>query len=167
VIRVILSISYDVIRQNPGHVVLEFDDQIDKAIEETGRQAQVAVISQHGGFAEETGAEGHARRVELRQVELDHVVLPDQFGGDQAEGRGDNALADAHRYRHADDAHAIHHFFARQGLVVLRRHHRDLVTAPGKGACQPFGVDGQAGGVGTVVSEDGEDFHKRSVVSDQ
>ena len=70
------------------------------------------MIGEDGGFAEQAGAKSHAGRIELREVELDHIVLGDQFGCDEAEGRGENALADAHRDRDADDPHAIHRLFA-------------------------------------------------------
>jgi hypothetical protein len=71
------------------------DHRVDEAVEESGRQVEVAVISEYGGFSEQAGAEGHAGRVELWEVEVDDIVSRDQFCGDPPKGRGEHALADA------------------------------------------------------------------------
>ena len=67
-VSVILGVRHDLIRKNRGHVVLPFNHEIDKAIEQTGRQKQVAVISEDRGLAEQPAAKRNARRVELRQM---------------------------------------------------------------------------------------------------
>jgi hypothetical protein len=79
VIRVILCVGHDVIRKDPSHVVLKIHDEIDERLKKAGRQLHVAVIGEHGGFAEETRAQCHAGRVELRQVHLHDIMLPDKF----------------------------------------------------------------------------------------
>ena len=163
VVGVVLGIRHDVIREQSRHIILEVDDRVDEAVEKSGRQVEVAVIGQDGGLAKETRAESHAGRVELREVELRHIVLGDQFGCDEAKGRREHALADAHRDRDADDLHAIHRLLARQRFVVLRRHHRDLMAAAHESARQAFGVDGESRSVRAVVGEDGQDFHKRGL----
>jgi hypothetical protein len=152
VVSVVLGICHDVIREQSRHVVLEVDDRVDDAVEESGRHVEVAVIGEDGGFAEQAGTEGHARRVELREVELNHIVLRHQFGGDQPEGRSDDAFADADGDRDAEDADTVHRLLARQGRVVLRCHHRDLMAAAHKGARQTLGVDGESRSVRAVVS---------------
>ena len=118
------------------------------------------MIRQHGGFAEKATPKSHARRIELRQVHLDDIVLPDQFCRDQPKGRRNDAFAEAEGYRHADDAYAIHHFLAWQRFFILRGHHGHFVPAFGKCPRQPLGVDGQARGMRTVVGENGQYFHK-------
>lgn len=118
------------------------------------------MIGEDGGLAKETGAERYARRVELREVQLDDIVAGDQFRRDPAEGRREHALADADGDGDADDPHAVHRLLARQRLVVLRGHHGHFVAALGKGTREPLGIDREARCVRAIVSENGQDFHK-------
>ena len=117
------------------------------------------MIGQHGRLAQQAGAQCHAGGIELRQVHLDHVMGSDKLGRHQAEGGGQDSLADAGYHRHPDDLHAFHHFLARQRRVVLGGHHRDLVTALCKGLCQALGINGQPGCMGTIVCKYGQNFH--------
>ncbi len=117
------------------------------------------MIGEDGGLAHQPAAKRHAGRIELRQVHLHHIVRGDQFGCHPAEGRRDDPLADAKQDRDAQDAHPIHDLLARQGGVILRGHHRHLMPALDKGARQPFGIDGQPGGMRAVIGQDCQDLH--------
>jgi hypothetical protein len=161
VVSVVLRIRDDVIREQSRHVVLEVDDRVDDAVEKSGRHIEVTVIGEDSGLAEQAGTEGHAGRVELREVELDHIVLRHQFGGDPAEGWGKHALADADGNRYADDLHAIHRLLAGQGRVILRGHHCDIVPAAHKRPRQSFCIDRKPRSVRAIIGENGQDFHKR------
>jgi hypothetical protein len=43
----------------------------------------IAVIGEDGRLAEEARAQGNAGRIELGQVKLNDIVLPDEFCGNQ------------------------------------------------------------------------------------
>ena len=109
---------------------------------------------------EQATAKRHARRIELWQVHLYNVVLPDQLCSDQSERGRDDTLAQTKGHRHANNTDAVHPFFARQFFFILGGHHSDLVPAIGKRPRQALGVDCQAGGVRTVISENGKNFHR-------
>ncbi len=79
-VGVILSICNNTIRQQRCRIVLKLHHQIDEAIEQARRQEQITVIGQDGRLAKKTGTQGHPRRIELRQVQVDHIVLPHQLG---------------------------------------------------------------------------------------
>ena len=160
-VGIVLSVGHDVIRQDPRHVVLKIHHGVDNAIESTGRQKQVAVIRQHGRFAEESTAQGNAGRVKLREVQLNNIVLRDEFGCDPTECGRNDTFADTCRHRHTDDLDTMDGFYKRQGRVELRGHHGHLMSAFGKGTREAFGIYGQPGSVRAVIGEDGQDFHKR------
>ena len=160
VIGVVLGVGHNMIRQNPRHVVLEVDDQVDEAVKESGRQVEVAVIGEDRGLAEETGAQGHAGRVELREMQLDDIVARDQFSGDPPKSRGEHALADAERDRDAENLHAVERLFARQELVILRGHHGDLMSAARERAGETLRINGESRSVRAIVGENGQDFHR-------
>lgn len=148
------------IRKNPSRVIHQVHDEVDKAVEESGRQQQVAVIGEHGGLAEESSAQRHAGRVELGQVQLHDIVLSHEFCRDPAERGRDDSFADANCNRYADDFHTIQRFFARKRWVILRGHHGHLMPALDERARESLRVDGQPRCVRAIVSENSENFHK-------
>ena len=159
-VSVVLCVRHDLIRKKRGHVILPLDHEIDKSIEQARRQKQIAMIGENRGLAEQSAAKRDAGRIELRQMQLHHIMVGDQFRRGPAKGRCDDALAQPEHHRHADDLHAIHIFFARQGRIILRGHHRYLVSAPDESARQPFRINGQTGRVRPIIGEDGQDSHK-------
>jgi hypothetical protein len=158
-VGIVLRVRHNVAGKNPRHIVLKVDYRIHETVEETGGQQQVAVIGKNGRFSEQAAAQGYTRRIKLRQMHLDHVVLRYQPGGDPAKGRRDDAFADTHHDGNPEDFHAIHAFPARQGRVILCSHDGDLMTAFGEGTCQPFGIDCETTGMRTVIGKYCEDFH--------
>src|SRR5258706_13681337 len=119
------------------------------------------MIREDGGFAKEPPTECNAGRIELWEMQLDNIMLRNQFGSDPTESWRDDTLAHMRRYRNADDFDTIHHFFARQGWIELCGHHGHLMPAFDKGTREAFGINGQPGSVGAIISEDGQNFHKR------
>ena len=87
-------------------------------------------------------------------------MLPDQLGSNPAERRRDDALAQAESHRHADHTYTVHHLFAWQGFFILCGHDGHIVTAFDKRPRQPLSVNGQAGGVRTVISKNSQYFHR-------
>src|SRR5262245_19220365 len=119
------------------------------------------MISQHGWFSEETSAQRHAWRIELWEMHLYHIVLNDEFCGEDPKRGCQDAFAAPRCHRHADDLHTIHHLLTRQRSIILRGHHSNLMTASSKRARESFGIDRKPGCMRAIVSEHGQDFHKR------
>jgi hypothetical protein len=144
---------------SPGsrRVILEI--RVDKAVEESGRQEQVAVIGQHGRLSEKASAQGHTGRVELRQVHLHHIMLCYKLCSDPAECRRDHTFTDPRRHGYTDDLHTVQSFFEQQGWVILRGHHCDLMPSFDEGTRQPLSVNGQPRRMRTIVGKNCENFH--------
>ena len=147
------------IGQQSGQVVLEIYYCVDQSIEQARRELQVAMVCQHGRLAEETSAEGYSGRVELWQMHLDDIVLPNQFGSNPAKSRRDDAFAEAEYHWYTDNLNTIQCLLARQGLIILGGHHGHFVAALRKSPRQSFGVNGKTGCVRAVVGENSENFH--------
>ena len=92
-VGVILCVGHDLIRKKRGHIVLPLDHEIDKAIEQAGRQKQIAVIGENRRLAEQSAAQCNAGRIELRQMQLHHIMIGNQFRRGPAKGRCDDAFA--------------------------------------------------------------------------
>ena len=159
-IGIILGIRHNVIRQDAGHIVLKIHDGVDKPVEKTGRQEQVTVIGEHCRSPKKTAAQRHAGRVKLRQMHLNHVMSCSQFCGDPPKGGSNHAFADASCDRHTDDLYPVQGLFEQQRRIILRGHHRDLMPAFDEGPRQALGIDGQARGMGPIVCQNCEDFHR-------
>jgi hypothetical protein len=85
--------------------------------------------------------------------------VPGQVRGDQTKGRSEDTLTDPHYDRDAYNPDTIHHFISRQGFIVLGGHDGYFMTATGKGTRQSFGVYGETGCMGAIVSKNSKDFH--------
>ena len=118
------------------------------------------MIGKHSRLAIDAAAESHTGSVKLRQVHLNDIVFSHQSGGDLTKGWGDRSLAQAKKDRHANDLDAVQHFCARQGFIVLRGHHCDLVPAFSERARQPLGINGKARSMRAIIGQNGEDFHE-------
>ena len=69
------------------------------------------MIGEHCGLAEEASPKSDTGRIELRQMQLDDIVLSHKFGSYESEGRSQDTFADTRRDRHADNFDAIQYFF--------------------------------------------------------
>lgn len=160
-VGIVPRVGDDVAGEESRHVVLKIEHEIDEAVEPSQRELHVAMIGEHGGFAEESGAKGNAGRIELWKMQLNDIMPPGQFGGDPAKGWREHPLADARHNRHADDFNPVHRFFQWKGRIVLICHHGDLMPAFNEGARKPLGIDGQSARMGTIICKDGKYFHER------
>ena len=64
-------------------------------------------------------AQGQAGRIEIRQVQADHIVRRYQARRRPADAGHDHGFADARRYRHAHHVHAAQTLAPGQRAVVL------------------------------------------------
>ena len=157
--RVIAGVGDDSIRKIPREVVLEMHHRVDKTVEKTLRQMQIAMVRQNGRLPEETPSERDAGRVELRKMELHHIMRRDQPRDLPSEQRHDDSLAQPKRDGRAEDADSVPHLLARRGGVEMGGEYRHLMPARGERLREAFRVNGQAGSVRTVIGEDGENLH--------
>src|SRR3990172_4636450 len=118
------------------------------------------MIGEYRRLSEQTTAQRHAGRVKLRQVHLYNIMLCHEFRCNETEGGGNDTLANACRDRYTDDLYAIDGFFTRQGRLVLGGHNRHLMFASGKGAREPFSVNGETGCMRAIVCQYSKDSHK-------
>ncbi len=117
------------------------------------------MVGDHHRFAPQPPAHPNAGRVQLRQVQADHVVLGNQLGGHPANRRHDDAFAHPQRNGHADHIYPVQHFAARQLGIVLRRQHGDGMAPFRQAARQPLDVDRQARHVRAIISNRNQNFH--------
>ncbi len=139
----ILGIGHGGLGQTPGQIVADKDDLVHDAIEPTLGQLQVAVVGEDHRPAGQASQQAQQTGLELGEMDADDIVLADEPPGQKGKGGHDDALAHAEQHRRADHAHAVDHLLGRQGRVVARGQHRDLVAPLGQGCRQAFDIDGQ------------------------
>ena len=138
----IVRVGGNAVGEAGGHAVGKVDHEIDKAVESSWRQQQVTVVSDHRRLVEQPAAQGNAGRVELRQVQQQHIVLLQLAGGHQADRRHDDALVQARDDRRPQDADAIDALFKWCFGIELAGEHSDLMAPLHKGFGNPFSING-------------------------
>jgi len=99
------------------------------------------MIREDDRLAQHPAARGQPRRVKLRQVQMHDVCLTGELPGHRPEAGHDYPLADAKSHRDAHHVHAVHDFVAREGRIVLRGKHSDLVALLDERVAQAFHVN--------------------------
>ncbi len=127
----ILGVRSNSVRKDSREPIHAMDGLIDNPIEDSLRQFQIAMIGEHGRLAQQAAAQGHASGVELGQVQVNHVMLQDQFPGQVAKGGHDDTLANPEEYRGAHDLDTVLDLAAGQIGIILGSQHRNLVPLLG------------------------------------
>ena len=129
----------------PGsHMVGNMGNLVCNCMDQSVGKTQVTMVGEHHRLVHQPAKPGDVGCIQLRHVQVDHIRLADQFPGPKQHTRHEQAFTDTHQRWYSYNGHAVHFFQTRQTAIKLRREYGHLMTAPGKGARQPFSIDGQA-----------------------
>ena len=65
------------------------------------------MISEHNRLIQQTADQGNIGRIQLRQMQVDDIGMPDTYPGPKEHGRHEHTLADVRQYVGTDDLYPI------------------------------------------------------------